>query len=679
MGYTLKLVETYEDKADNTLDLISGAEGIRLNEGGLYLPPPSSIWTETGESYRNDGSSLGAQKYENREMTIDLFVAGTDKSNLILKLQKLQEFIRKASYHQKSKTGNYQNYAGDGIAHRIELRYALSDLPETSFGRGITRFEIINGNVEIPSNLHSYNLVSDRIDSIKLNLTLKPFSYGKIGFIGKGYATSWDFDNILQEENAITFHPSYLCDIKYPTFIDTEEGTVSLWFRAIDPSTWAHDRSFFCTNLGGSAHNCYYQYSNQRFVWEDGNGHAVYFNKAFVADQLLHIVLRWHLDPDRITISIDGTHAVNEAYTEPNPISHCHIGGNNSHLYACNGHIYDFRAWESELSDDQVAQVYGEGIGRTLLPMSDKDVVYNHHDSAHTNYFNILGVAGDIPAGALIALNNTSGADKHIKSIRISQRTWGNVENFRHIWEGEDKSGEYGGTWTEAGDGTCSNAKLIHITTASPTTVYGCYWSKTDNLLDNEGVYQVFARVLITSASTDFRVRFGTDGYFDNEWVTSDYFAKWHLVDLGEITFPTRDLSFGSERYYLALYFDCQSTTSQIIYLDYLAIFPKKPVYGEWEAQSTLYRLLNGRSIAFETFDYQQMWQMIYRSGSHNYAWDISGASAMGDIYLEPRIPNHFRVIADRDPTDTHKNYITDQFTLQYPDLMVLYRYLTME
>lgn len=679
MGYTLKLVETHEDKANDSLDLISGADGIYLNQEGLYLPEPPSIWLETGESFRNDGESLGAQKYKNREMTIDLFVEGENKGNLLLKIQELQEFVRKASYCQLIKTGNYKNYDGDGIAHRVELRYALSDLPDTSFGRGRTRFEIVNGNVKIPTDLHSHNLTADRIDGVELNLTLKPFSYGKIMPIGKGYATSWDFDIILQEENAITFHPSYLCDIKYPTFVDTEEGTVSFWFRAIDPSTWANDRAFFCTNLGTSGYLFYYDHTNQRFVFGEGVN-SVVFSKTFSANQLLHLVIRWHADPSRIQISIDGSHQVNLNYTEPVGITHCHIGGNNSHLNACNGHIYDFRAWKSELSDNQVTQVYKEGIGRTLLPLFDKEIIYNHHDNTvHTNYFNVLGVPGDVPAGALINLDNSGEAGRNIKTVRLSQRTQRGVDKFRHIWEGEDRTGDLEGTWTPENDATCSNGQRLPIILNDPAKNFGCYWQKTADLMENEGVFQAFARVYFTTTASpiDFRVRFGANGYFDNAWVSSDLGDKWHILDLGEIPYPCRDICYKSDRYYILLYFEANCEITKTIYLDYLALFPKKPAYGEWEAGVSL--ITSAYGIAFETLDYQQVWQMIYPSGGKEYAWDVSGEGAMGDIFLEPRIPNHFRIIADRDPTDTHLNFIDDQFSLQNPNPAVLARYLTME
>lgn len=680
MGYTLKLVETFEDKADDVIDLISGAEGFRLNEEGLELPEPPSIWTEVGESFRRDGSILGAQKYENREAIINLFMEGGNKGDLILKLQRLQEFTRRASYYQKNKTGNYKNYAGDGLAHRIELRYALSDLPETVFGRGITRYEIINGNVEIPSNLHSSNLTADQIDSIKLYLTLKPFGYGKIMPIGKGYATSWNFDNILVRDNAITFQSDYLTDIKYPSFIHSEltnEGTISLWFRPIADSGYEANRFFLFTNLGASGHRIYFDTTNNRFYFVDGTN-SVYIVKTFVEDELIHIVARWHADPDRIKISINGTHASTSLFSPVEGLTHCHIGGTNNHALPAHGHIYDFRAWDIELSDSQAEQVYKEGVGRTLLPLFDRDVIDNHDDSGHSNYFNILGVPGDVPAGALISLNNTSGSGKHIKTVRISQRTWGSVDKFRHIWEGEDRTGDTGGTWTPSVDASSSGGYHLPIIISTPGTIYGCYWQKTDYLLDNEGVFQVFARVAMSSASADFRVGFGPNEDFKNEWVTSDYAPnKWHLVDLGEVPYSPRDICYESDRYYIKLYFDCRSESAQTVYSDYLVLFPKRLMFGAWEAGVSL--LSNTWGIAFETFDYQQMWQMIYTVGANNFAWPVSGEGIMKDIYLEPRIPNHFRIIADRHPTDTHINYIDDQFTLQKPSPLALFRYLFME
>jgi hypothetical protein len=75
-----------------TLNLLDGTN-YAVADGGLQRPPPMSRRVFGGQSLLRDGADLIEQVYENREVTVRLYVKGTSQDNLIANIRAIEKMI----------------------------------------------------------------------------------------------------------------------------------------------------------------------------------------------------------------------------------------------------------------------------------------------------------------------------------------------------------------------------------------------------------------------------------------------------------------------------------------------------------------------------------------------------------------------------------------------------------
>jgi hypothetical protein len=148
----------------STTITLNGGTNYALMPDGFSAPPPPRRQTFGGRNYFRDGSDLMERVFENRTVTVRIWIKGSSQDNLIANINAVNNLLERGA-----------EYARTGLGTQLLLRRQWDNATNTS------DFSVIEGHLQIDGDagdVHRFSPSTDYRISAILVLVCQPFILG---------------------------------------------------------------------------------------------------------------------------------------------------------------------------------------------------------------------------------------------------------------------------------------------------------------------------------------------------------------------------------------------------------------------------------------------------------------------------------------------------------------------
>ena len=533
---------------DSTTTLtLNGGSDYAMQPNGFRAPPPSRRQTYGGENYFRDGSDLMQRVFNNRAVSVDIWIKGTSQDDLVTNINAINNLLERGA-----------DYARTGQGSQLVLRRQWDNATNTS------DFNILEGSLSIigdAGDIHRFSPSDDYRIAGTINVTCEPFILGSAETI----------ENYVDD-------PSF--EVTDTDLADWTEAKTATGTTALDTNQKKFGLSSLkltMTDSGGSGQVIERTQSladvDASEVWSFA--FWVYFSAASNSKVVLDVELTNASSATTLTVEKTSTNSGFELIKLENQTI---AAGTTAGVFKCRLESTAADATGTAYIDGCIA-VLAASIPDSWASSRNVANAYADDSQATTNYIDIHPIGGDVPALLQLRLTENESHTAVYAGARHGTRQYDTG-----LWiEGEGgttsvvaaRGAMSENTGTQAGMNTGSAAldsesSVTHVylenTSGGSYTIPADTYFRTNFTIATppDGQYRVLARVgydTSASAVNADEIRYGlsfTYGGFtlldDTNPSTANFAAMQtdssadigHLLDLGTITIPPVGIPVGA-------------------------------------------------------------------------------------------------------------------------------------